>query len=68
MPNKEDLMIYLRILTGVVLLALFAWGVLRVDSDPVLLDRLWMILLGILEAGSGVALYRVNRAARKGKK
>ena len=56
---------YFRIFIGGVLLVLFVYLVVTDSFDADLISRLLMLLIGILEAGSGVVQFRALRFAKK---
>lgn len=55
---------YFRIFIGVALVGLFIYLVVTDSFDADLISRLLMLLIGILEAGSGVVAFRASRVKR----
>ena len=57
--------LYFRIFIGLVLLALFVYLILTNSFNTDLIARLLMLLIGVLEAGSGIIAFRSTRHRTK---
>lgn len=61
----ETMWMYFRIFVGVVLVAAFVFLLVTKSFDTDLIAQLLMVLIGILEAGTGVLAFRSRKIVKK---